>query len=143
MGLFNRFKKKDVEAQPDNGLVEVEHAKDPNADAAMEYQQEQEDPSENEPISPLEVKLPKGNVFRVNGSYDMGKQLMLSGIVEKGTLSKGMKCKLDKGKNELGVADIKISSETVKELLVGEEGTLFLRYKSFPNIKYDTLLEFK
>ena len=142
MGILSRFRKKPQ--LPDNEVIVPDHAKDPNAAAASEYQEAQEETQQpEEPISPLETRNPKRSYFRVNGSYDMGKQLMLSGVVEQGKLVKGMKCKLVETKNELTITDIKVSSETVGDLMGGEEGTLFLKYKDFPNVKYDTLLEFK
>lgn len=80
-------------------------------------------------------------VFRVNGIYAVGGDVMLSGIVENGTLRKRMKVKI-KDKESV-VSDIKKGSESIKELLAKEEGTIFLKGKNLFLVRTQDLLEFK
>lgn len=143
MKLFDRFKKKSQEGvfPEDNEVIVPDHAKTPQEKKAAAKEIEEVIIEDAAP-EPVEVKKKKaGNLFVVNGNYDMGSQLMLSGVMQSGKLKKGMKTKKDK--SELTIAEMKISSQTVKELSEGEEGTIFLKYKIFPNVKYDDILEFK
>ena len=145
MKLFDRFRKKDLPVQQEEGGMFIpDHAKtsEERKAAAIEEAAEENPSQEEKEISPLEVKKGKeANIFVVNGNYDMGAQLMLSGVVQSGTIKKGMKTKKDK--TEMTIVEMKISSENVKDLNTGEEGTIFLKYKIFPNVKYDDVLEFK
>jgi len=93
----------------------------------------------------LKVKLVHSentkNKFSVNGIYDIGTEIMLSGVVESGKIKKRMKTSVD-SKNVV-VTDIKVGSTSVTELLLHEEGTIFLKGKTMQQIKYGNVLEFK
>ena len=89
----------------------------------------------------LEKKQVIAGNFKVSGLYDTGKSLMLKGFVESGSIRKKMKS--GKDKNELIIDDIKIGSDSVKELLPHEEGAILVKYKKVPFIKYGDVLEFK
>ena len=81
------------------------------------------------------------NLFKVTGRYDTGNEAMLSGIVESGSIRIKMKTNIE-GK-EIKIDEIRIGSQTIDELNIMEEGTLFLRGKNIQNIKYDDILDFK
>lgn len=83
-----------------------------------------------------------GNKFRVSGTYDFGSSMMISGIVESGVVKPKMLSKLD-SKKELLISEIKISSTKVNGLMKGEEGSIFVKTKGNPIIKYDDVLIFK
>ena len=83
----------------------------------------------------------KKAVFRVNGVYEMGKEMMFSGIVESGKIK--WKMKLKDGNKEGTITDIKAGSTSVDEILPKEEGKIFVKGKGLIMIKYDDLLEFK
>lgn len=83
-----------------------------------------------------------GNKFRVSGTYDFGTSMMISGMVESGVIKPKMLSKLD-SKKELSISEIKISSTKVNGLIKGEEGSIFVKTKGNPIIKYDDILIFK
>ncbi len=83
-----------------------------------------------------------GNKFRVTGTYDLGTSMMISGNVESGVVKTKMVAKLD-SKKELAISEIKIGSTKVNGLMKGEEGSIFVKTKGNPIIKYDDLIEFK
>jgi len=92
-------------------------------------------------IPEKKVVVSKKNIFVINGVYDIGTQVMLSGVVESGKLSKKLITKIN-DKN-VPISDVKIGSESVKELLVGSSGTIFLRGNNIPLLRSGDLLEFK
>jgi hypothetical protein len=98
---------------------------------------------EEEVIQKVEVKgrTPR-NTFRVTGLYDFGTTTMISGVVEAGQVSVKMRADLE-NKKEIVISEIKISSTKVNGLIAGEEGSLFVRTKGNPVIRYDDLIEFK
>jgi|GEM_PF-2239336 len=88
----------------------------------------------------LEKKSVK-NIFKVTGIYDVGVHIMLTGLVLSGKLKNKMKAKVTN--KDIIVEEIKIGSSTVKELLIKEEGTVFVKAKHFPIIRVDDEIEFK
>ncbi len=88
----------------------------------------------------LEKKTSK-NVFKVTGIYDVGVHIMLTGIVLSGKLKNKMKAKVSN--KDIVVEEIKVAQSTVKELLLNEEGTVFVKAKHFPVIRVDDEIEFK
>jgi hypothetical protein len=136
MGLFDFLKKKDAAPKSEEDKI-LEGAEDstvlvPNH-AKVDLKKADE-----------EVFLQKNkssNIFHIFGLYDTGALLMLSGVVESGKLKKKMKVKVN-GK-ELVIADLKIGANSVEELLVGEEGSIFVKSKGTPLVKYGDVLEFK
>lgn len=82
------------------------------------------------------------NTFRVNGTYDFGANMMISGMVESGVIKSRMVSKLEQ-KKELVISEIKIGSTKVNGLIRGEEGSIFVKTKGNPIIKYDDVLVFK
>ena len=81
------------------------------------------------------------NRFKVSGLYDTGTLTMLSGVVECGKLKKKMKAKVST--KDLVIADLKVGSTSVEELLCNEEGSIFVKSQVLPMIKYGDILEFK
>ena len=81
------------------------------------------------------------NLFRVTGLYDVGGLVMISGIVESGRIAKKMKAKKDD--KEMEIKEIRINSDKVQQLLSNEQGTLFVKAKQMPFVRYDDLLAFK
>lgn len=79
--------------------------------------------------------------FQVNGLYDIGSQVMVSGIVSSGALRKKMKTKIN-GK-DIPISDLKIGSDSVKEIENGFEGKIFLRAKGVFPVKDGDVLVFK
>jgi len=73
--------------------------------------------------------------------YDTGTLTMISGVVECGKLKKKMKTKVST--KDLVIADLKVGSTSVEELLLGEEGSIFVKSQVLPMIKYGDILEFK
>jgi len=86
-------------------------------------------------------KVKQSNKFKVSGVYDTGSLTMVMGVVESGKLKKKMKSKLI-GK-EVIIIDLKIGSNSVEELLASEEGSIFIKSKDTPLVKYGDILEFK
>lgn len=135
---LNPFGKKELSSP---GTVIPDHAKKNQLEEQSEIAFENE-----EPYAPAqeEKTFDKGkykNLFRVNGMYDVGDAIMISGVVESGRIAKNMKAKKDK--KEIEIKEIRINSDKMKELNEGEEGTIFVKSKQMPNVKYDNLLEFK
>ena len=139
MGLFDFMKKKKNEAPSEEekilqgaesaGVVVPDHAKPKEGEA-----------KKSEAKKSVSKKQPS-SVFRITGVYAVGGDVMLSGVVEQGIIRKKMKTKIrDK---ESTVLDIKIGTSSVKELLLREEGTIFLRGKSLFLVRTEDLLEFK
>lgn len=96
---------------------------------------------EEEVISNVEVRgHSTGNTFRITGLYDFGSSTMLSGFVEKGLIR--TKMKWQNAKKEMYITEIKVSSNKVDSLIRGEEGSLFVKTKGNPIVRYDDLLEF-
>ena len=79
--------------------------------------------------------------FKVIGVYDIGTEVMVSGVVQSGVLVKKMKTKINE-KDAL-ISDIKRGSDKVKELTAAEEGKIFLKGKNLFTIKQNDVLEFK
>lgn len=79
-------------------------------------------------------------VFRIDGKYEVGDTLMISGRVESGTLKKGMKTEI--GKGELRITELRIGSEKIGEIRENQQGTIFVKARGAQNIKYNDLLEF-
>lgn len=82
------------------------------------------------------------NKFRINGTYDLGTSVMISGVVETGVVKPKMVAKID-SKKELLILEIKISSTKVNGLMKGEEGSIFVKTKGNPVLRYDDVLAFK
>ncbi|MEI7961811.1 MAG: hypothetical protein WCI04_05760 [archaeon] len=83
----------------------------------------------------------KKNIFIIDSIYDIGTQVMLSGSVESGLLKKNLKVKI-KGKL-IPISDLKEGVSSVKELTVGNKGTIFLRGKNLNILRVGEGLEFK
>ncbi len=80
------------------------------------------------------------NLFKVTGFYDFGTTTMISGIVERGTIS--VKMKAETNGKEMEITEIKMGSTKIRALNKNEEGSLFMKTKGNPFIKYDDVLEF-
>ena len=93
----------------------------------------------NSPTKDLLVT--KNGTFRVMGSYRVMDTLMLSGIVEEGTIRKRMKSTKDN--RTINVTEVRRGNELVENLLEGEEGTIFISSKLVPIISYEDVLSFK
>ncbi len=138
MGILGIFKKKNQPANtPEEKILQGAESQDilvPDHAKPKEVDE-----------SALEVKLvhseSETNLFNVNGIYDIGTDMMLSGVVESGKLKKKMKTKILE--KDVVVTDVKVGSSSVTELLAHEEGTVFIRGKTMKNIKYGDVLEFK
>ncbi len=77
--------------------------------------------------------------FRVTGLYDVGKDFVLTGKVERGRLEKKMKSELQ-GKN-FSLKQIEVKGLPVKLLNSGERGTIYVD-KNLIGLKTGDLLEF-
>jgi len=86
-------------------------------------------------------KKDKTASFKVFGVYDIGTEIMVSGMVDSGVLKKRMKTKIND--KDAVLSDIKIGSDSVQELLTKEEGKIFLKGKNLYTLKQDDVLEFK
>jgi hypothetical protein len=87
-----------------------------------------------------DLLITKNGLFRVNGTYRVIDTLMLSGIVEEGTIRKRMKSIKD-GRT-LNVTEVRRGNEVVENLCEGEEGTIFISAKLIPIIGYEDVLSF-
>jgi hypothetical protein len=143
MGLFDSLRGKD-ERKP-LGVCIPEHKKSAkkadishigsidNARVGVEF--------EREGGAIIERKRGKSECgFRVDGKYEVGDTLMVSGVVEFGALKKGMKAEL--GKVEMKVEELRSGTGKVGSLHTGQAGTVFVKAKAPPNIRYNDLLEF-
>ncbi len=81
------------------------------------------------------------NKLKVLSVYDVGDEVLVSGIVESGKIKKKMKL-VFKEKNSV-VSDLKIGSNSVAELLLNEEGTVFIKGKNLHLVRRNDVLEFK
>ncbi|MEK6958426.1 MAG: hypothetical protein AABW59_00090 [archaeon] len=133
--LKNLFKKKTTEDNPleqKDEIIVPQHAKKP---------EDKVKPVDLAHVPIVQKKESQKNIFVVNGNYDIGNSMMLSGVMQSGSLSKGMKHKKDG--MDLTITDIKIGSDKVKDLNLGEEGAIFVKGKNTHLVKYDDELEFK
>ncbi|MFA5357695.1 MAG: hypothetical protein WC308_02120 [archaeon] len=95
----------------------------------------------NDEIPEAKQKQKKtASTFRVDGKYEVADTLMISGMVEFGTMKKGMTAEIEKG--ELKVTELRVGSEKVSEIKENQSGTIFVRARGTQNIKYNDLLEF-
>ncbi len=156
MSIFDFSRKKKTEASVEEKVCIPEHqrireeaerkaALDPRILAKQEFQRKKElkETLRDMPIKEA-IKDPafrQRGMFEVSGVYCVGKTLMVSGFVESGVIKNRMKT--FKGGNEMRVEEIRIGSEKVANLKAGEEGTLFVKTKNVPNIKYSEILLFE
>jgi hypothetical protein len=134
MRLFGFLKKEPVSGDSEAEKI-LEGAE--NSEVLIPDHAKQEKAEESMLVQKVLVK----NLFRVFSGYDVGSQIMLSGIVESGRIKKKMKTKIN-GK-EAVVADLKAKQVSAAELLKGEEGTVFLKGKEIHYFKQNDTLEFK
>ncbi len=88
-----------------------------------------------------DLLITKNGLFRINSIYRVMDTLMLSGVVEEGTIRKRMKSIKD-GRT-LNVTEVRRGNELVENLCEGEEGTIFVSSKLTPIIGYADILSFK
>ena len=81
------------------------------------------------------------NIFVVTGVYAIGTQVMISGKVKSGLLKKKLKTKINDKESIL--TDLKKKSSSVKQLIEGEDGTIFLKGKNLFLVKIGDILSFK
>ena len=89
----------------------------------------------------LTKKVVSENIFVVTGVYAIGTQVMVSGKVRSGVLKKKLKIKIND--KESSLIDLKKGSSSVKQLIEGEEGTVFLKGKNLFLLKIGDILNFK
>ncbi len=87
------------------------------------------------------TKVVEENLFVVTGVYDIGTEVMFSGKVQSGLLKKKLKTIVNDKESVL--SDLKMHSSTVKQLVSGEEGTIFLKGKNLFLVKSGDVLKFK
>lgn len=90
---------------------------------------------------PVETKKSSKSQFYVTGVYAVGGEVMLSGYSKSGVIKKKMKAKISD--KESTVHDIKIGTESVKELPEKTSGTIFLKGKNLYTVRTEDVLEFK
>ena len=136
MGIFDFLKKNKQEpvTEGDKILGGAESAEILIPDHARPDAKKQEGPV-------IIKKKDKTASFKVFGVYDIGTEIMVSGMVESGILRKRMKTKIND--KDAVLSDIKIGSDSVQELLMQEEGKIFLKGKNLYTLKQDDILEFK
>ena len=88
-----------------------------------------------------ELLITKEGSFIIKGSYRVMDTLMLSGIVQEGTIRKRMKA--EKDGRTLNVTEVRRGNELVENLLEGQEGTIFISAKITPILGYEDVLAFK
>ena len=139
VALFKR-KKSVSEARvciPDHAKAKIEREV---LDKKVEIRKEKEEQIQNDFV--IKKKLSGAtNLFKVTGRYDAGSEVALSGYVESGSIREKMKTNING--TEIKVNEIRMGSQKVDELNFMEEGTLFLKGKNIPIIRYDDLLDFK
>ena len=89
----------------------------------------------------LTKKVVSENTFLVTGVYAIGTQVMISGKVKSGLLKKKLKTKINDKESIL--TDLKKKSSSVKQLIEGEEGAIFLKGKNLFLVKIGDILDFK
>ena len=80
------------------------------------------------------------NLFIVTGVYAIGTQVMFSGKVQSGVLKKKLKTKINDKESIL--TELKTHSSLVKQLVAGDEGTIFLKGKNLFLVKIGDILKF-
>jgi hypothetical protein len=136
MGLFDFLKKQDDSKKSEEDLI-LEGAED---SSVLVPDHVKTGAKKSEEVL-LMQKTKQINNFKVSGLYNTGSLTMISGLVQTGKLKKKMKAKFD-GK-EMAIVDIKIGSTSVEELILAEEGSIFVKSKGMPQIRYGDILEFK
>ncbi|HPM86203.1 MAG TPA: hypothetical protein PLI99_03855 [archaeon] len=81
------------------------------------------------------------NIFVVKSVYDISKEVMLFGFVDEGVLKKRMKTKINGV--EFSISDLKKFNSSVKELISGFEGSIFLKGKKQCLVRVGDVLVFK
>jgi hypothetical protein len=140
MGVLSLFKKKKLAPTTEEEKI-LDGAESSEVLVPNHAKLDTKSSSEGVEVVKLVHKENQINRFRINGVYDVGLEMMISGVVESGKVRKKMKSKLN-GKDAV-INDIKVGSDSVEELIVHEEGTIFLRGKHLHLLKYNDLLEFK
>ncbi len=135
MGLLSLFKTQDIEKKS-IGVCIPEHTRVKKKEKKKETNTKKVS-SKKETISKGKLK----GTFKVSGKFDIGKTLMLAGGVESGELRKGMKAKV-KG-IELKITELRTGPKKVSMLNTFEDGSIFVKSKSYPDIRYDNLINFK
>lgn len=132
MDLFG-FARKKAEEKSEAELI-LEGA-DSNEIVVPNHAKQQEENFEKKSVSS------KKNLFVISNVYDIGTQVMVSGTVENGVLTKKLRTKIkDK---DIPISDLKLGSASVKELSAGSSGTVFLRGKDLHMLRAGDVLEFK
>ncbi|MFA6064325.1 MAG: hypothetical protein WCW44_01555 [archaeon] len=138
MGLFDFLKKKNDSVQSEEDMI-LGGAEDSSVLIPNHVKNGAKDRETSGEVFLQKAK--QFNRFKVSGVYDTGTLTMVLGFVECGKLKKKMKAKLN-GK-ELTIMDLKVGSNSVEELLANEEGSIFIKSKDTPLVKYRDILEFK
>ncbi|MFA5931593.1 MAG: hypothetical protein WC821_04770 [archaeon] len=138
MGIFDFLKQKKSESQTE--ADKILEGTESSEVLVPDHAKPDFDKSKTEEVF-LVQKKDKKSIFRVTGVYDIGSEIMVSGFVEAGKLKKKMKTKIND--HDAVISDIKVGSESVLELLIKEEGKVFLRGRNLYTLKTDDVLEFK
>ena len=83
----------------------------------------------------------KKNIFRISGVYDVKGEVMLLGDVESGFVKKRLKTKI--GDKDIFIRDVKVGTQSVKEVHAANKGTIFLKGKNIHFLRPGDALEFK
>jgi hypothetical protein len=94
-----------------------------------------------EVVKEIKPVVSKKNIFIIESIYDIGTQIMVSGVLESGHLKKGLKVKIRK--KEIPISDLKVGTGSVKDFVAGERGTIFLRGKDLNILRIGDGLDFK
>lgn len=81
------------------------------------------------------------SLFQVNGVYNVGPTILISGFLESGRLKTGMKAKVNE--IPLKIMEVRKEREKVSDLIPGQEGTLVVSAKKSPLLKQGDFLEFE
>ena len=88
-----------------------------------------------------DLLLTKEGSFQITGAYRVLDTIMLSGIVEEGTIRKRM-VSHHNGK-EIKISEIRHGNEEIEQLIGGQEGTIFVTARIPPLINAGEILDFK
>ena len=130
---FLGFGKKKSESKSETELI-LDSANNPDF-VVPDHAKPKEVESKKKPV------VSRKNIFKIESVYDIGTQVMLSGIVESGLLKKNLRVKIrDK---LVPISDLKVGTSSVKSLSSTDKGTIFLRGKELNILRVGDELEFK
>jgi hypothetical protein len=81
------------------------------------------------------------SLFQVNGVYNVGPTILISGFLESGRLKTGMKAIVNE--ITLKITEVRKEREKVSDLIPGQEGTIVVSAKKSPLLKQGDFLEFE